>query len=69
MALDVEFEKFYNVFYRTVPTEEEMKQITQQVSVQIQEMQKEMSVRMQEMQQKLAAISQFNTAEEIKLLH
>ena len=47
-------EKFYNVFYRTVPTEEEMQQITQQVSVQIQEMQKEMSVRMQEMQQKLA---------------
>ena len=46
--------KFYNIFYRVVPSREEMKKITQNVQVQIEEMQKEMSVEMKELQAKLS---------------
>tara|TARA_Y100000590_G_scaffold414070_1_gene510581 strand:- start:10456 stop:12705 length:2250 start_codon:yes stop_codon:yes gene_type:complete len=42
--------KYYNIFYRVIPSEEEMAQITQNVELQIQEMQKEMAVEMKEMQ-------------------
>tara|TARA_R110002020_G_scaffold241933_1_gene455232 strand:+ start:941 stop:3187 length:2247 start_codon:yes stop_codon:yes gene_type:complete len=42
--------KFFNVFYRVIPSPEEMQQIQQNVQVQLQEMQKEMQVEMQELQ-------------------
>ena len=45
--------KFYNMFYRVIPSEEEMQKITQNVQVQLQEMQKEMEVEMQELQRSL----------------
>ena len=46
--------KFYNVFYRVVPSKEEMAKITENVRVQIEEMQKEMAVQMKEMQAEMA---------------
>ena len=46
--------KFYNIFYRVIPSEEEMSKITQNVQLQIQEMQNEMTVQMQELQMNLS---------------
>tara|TARA_R110002020_G_scaffold183586_3_gene379984 strand:- start:128 stop:2374 length:2247 start_codon:yes stop_codon:yes gene_type:complete len=46
--------KFYNVFYRVVPSKEEMEKISQNVQVRIEEMKKEMSVEMKEMQAQMA---------------
>jgi hypothetical protein len=46
--------KYYNVFYRMVPSQEEMQKIEQNVQVQLQEMQKEMAVQMKEMQNEMA---------------
>ena len=46
--------KYYNIFYQVVPSEEEMKKITQAVQVQLQEMQKEMEVEMRELMDNLS---------------
>lgn len=50
--------KFYNIFYRVIPDEQQMQSISQSVQLRIQEMQKEMQVAMIEMQQKLQAAVQ-----------
>ena len=41
--------KYYNVFYRVIPSPEEMQKMQENVQLQITEMQKEMQVQMQEM--------------------